>query len=163
MFKFTVEKFEPLNVDFKGCLYVGVPKSKSTYTQRGKAKPRTEFTNAQILMYLEHGSPIRNMEPRPVIEPTLKLHRRELTDAINGAIRLVVAGTEDEVDKYFETLALRIQSWVQLFFVREGQAIWSPSQRVLRERRKGRVAKTLIDTGSLRGSMVCYYSKSGIE
>ena len=156
-----VSKPEKLKTNFKGCIYVGVPKSKSLFIRGTKTPPRTEFTNADILAVLEHGSPVRNIVPRPLIKPALKMHHKELNEALLQAIPIVMSGTDADVDEYFEKLALRIQGWVQMFMLREGQKIWEPSLRVLREEKKGNIAKTMIDTGSLRQSIIAFYSRSG--
>lgn len=37
----------------QGCIYLGVPKSKSQLVKGKKTKARTEFTNADILFVLE--------------------------------------------------------------------------------------------------------------
>lgn len=145
---------------FKGCIYLGVPKSNSQKV-KGNAEPRTEFTNADILFILEHGSPARNLVPRPLLSSVLKLHRKELSEALYASLPIIFGGTEAEVDLYFEKLALRIQGWTQMFFIREGQELWKPSIRVLRAQAKGKEAKTLIDTGSLRQSIIAFYSKDG--
>lgn len=151
---------EQIKTNFKGCIYLGIPKSKSTET-KGGAPSRTEFTNADILFVLERGSPAKNIPPRPLLQSVLKLHAQELNDALYGALPIIMGGTEQEVDQYFEKLALRIQGWTQMFFVREGQQLWKPSLRVLRAQAKGKSAKTLIDTGSLRQSIIAFYSKDG--
>lgn len=151
----------PQRAEFRGCIYLGVPKSRSHLVRGKETKPRSVFTNADILFVLEHGSPAKNLVPRPVLSAVLKLHQAELKEALYAALPLVFGGTEAEVDKYFETLALKIQGWTQLYFVREGQEVWKPSIRVLRARARGQEAKTLIDTGSLRQSIIAYYSKDG--
>lgn len=150
-----------LNTNFKGCIYVGVPKSKSNFTRGSKTKPRNEFTNADILAVLENGSPMKNIVPRPLLKATIKQHQRELNEALQKAIPIVLSGVDDEIDRYFETLALKIQGWVQMYMLREGQERWEPSLRVLRAKVRGEQAKTLIDTGSLRQSIIAFYSKSG--
>lgn len=149
-----------IRTNFKGCIYLGIPKSNSRKTVNG-ADPRSEFTNADILFILERGSPARNLPPRPLLKSVLKLHAKELNEALYMSIPIVLGGTEQEVDQYFEKLALRIQGWTQMFFVREGQDLWKPSIRVLKAQAKGKTAKTLIDTGSLRQSVIAYYSKNG--
>ena len=68
----------------------------------------------------------------------IKLHAKELNEAIYRSLPVVFGGTDDEIDKYFEALALKIQGWAQMFFVREGQQLWIPSQRVLRAEKKGK-------------------------
>lgn len=156
----TLQAPPKVATNFRGCIYLGVPKSNSQMV-RGKAKPRSEFTNADILFIMEHGSPAKNLPPRQVLEPALRLHADELREALYGVLPLVLGGTDEEVDAYFEKLALRIQGWVQMFFVREGQQLWKPSLRVLRAQAKGKEAKTLIDTGSLRQSIIAFYSKDG--
>lgn len=160
LLKFKITQPPKIKSNFKGCIYVGVPKSNSTKT-KGGAKPRTEFTNADILFILEHGSPARNLVPRPVLDAALKLHKKELLDALYKSIPLVLGGEEKEVDAYFEKLALRIQGWVQMFMLKEGQLLWKPSIRVLKAQARGEEAKTLIDTGSLRQSIIAFYSKDG--
>ena len=147
--------------EFRGCIYLGVPKSRSQLTRGRDTPSRREFTNADILFILEHGSPAKNLVPRPVLSAVLKLHQAELKDALYAALPIVFGGTESEIDKYFETLALKIQGWTQMYFVREGQQVWKPSIRVLRAQARGQEAKTLIDTGSLRQSIIAYYSKDG--
>ena len=156
-----VTKPPKLNSKFKGCIYVGVPKSNSHLSRGKKAGDRSEFTNADILFILEHGSPTKNIVPRPVLDEALKLHKRELKDALYKSIPIVLSGDDSEIDLYFEKLALKIQGWVQMFMLKEGQDIWKPSIRVLREWAKGNEAKTLIDTGSLRQSIIAFYSKDG--
>lgn len=159
-FNVKIEK-PKLNSDFKGCIFVGVPKSNSEMVRGKKTQPRTEFTNADILFFLEHGSPIKNVVPRPLIDPVLRIHRKEIKEAIEKSIPIVLGGDDSEIDTYFEKLALRIQGWVQMYMLREGQEVWKPSLRVLRARKKGKEAKTMIDTGSLRQSIVAFYSKTG--
>ena len=159
--KVTISKPPKRTVNFNGCIYLGVPRARSQLTQGKDTPPRREFTNADILFVLEHGSPAKNIVPRPLLSAVLKLHELELKDALYGALPLIFGGTESDVDKYFEKLALKIQGWTQLYMVREGQKVWKPSIRVLRARAKGKEAKTMIDTGSLRQSIIAYYSKDG--
>lgn len=158
----NVKVTQPVKVPkFKGCIYVGVPKSNSQLVRGKRTKQRIEFTNADILFVLEHGSPARNLVPRPLLNSALKLHKKELHDALYASLPIVFGGSEQEIDAYFEKLALKIQGWVQMFMVREGQEIWKPSIRVLRAEAQGKVAKTMIDTGSLRQSIIAFYSKDG--
>jgi len=158
--KITVTKPERVKKNFKGCIYFGIPKSTSSNTKNGK-NDRKEFTNADILFILERGSPAKNLPPRPVLSSVIKLHAKELNEALYRSLPVVFGGTDDEIDKYFEALALKIQGWAQMFFVREGQQLWIPSQRVLRAEKKGKKANTLIDTSSLRQSIIAFYSKDG--
>lgn len=146
---------------FKGCIYLGVPKSNSQLVRGKKTKARTEFTNADILFILENGSPMKNIVPRPLLSSVLKLHQVELKQALYESLPIVFGGSERDIDIYFEKLALRIQGWTQMFMVHEGQKIWKPSIRVLRAHAKGKEAKTMIDTGSLRQSIIAFYSKDG--
>lgn len=152
-----------LDFHFKGCIYLGVPKSRSRMVKGKDTKSRSEFTNADILFVLEHGSPAKNIVPRPLLSSVLKLHQKELKDALYAAIPIIMSGEEADVDVYFEKLALRIQGWTQMFMVKEGQQLWKPSIRVLKAQAQGKEAKTLIDTGSLRQSIICYFSKDGNE
>lgn len=156
------QKIDLPKINFKGCIYLGVPKSNSLKTING-AESRSEFTNADILFILERGSPARNLPPRPLLRSVLKLHAKELDEALHKALPIVLGGSDSEISLYFEKLALRIQGWTQMFFVKEGQDLWEPSIRVLRAQAKGKTAKTLIDTGSLRQSIIAYYSKNGEE
>lgn len=158
---FKLKVTPPAKTNFKGCIYVGVPKSRSNFVRGSKTKPRNEFTNADILAVLENGSPMKNIIPRPLLKATIKFHKKELQEALEKAVPIVLGGDEIEIDKYFETLALKIQGWVQMYMLREGQQRWEPSLRVLRERIKGKDAKTMIDTGSLRQSIIAFYSKNG--
>lgn len=146
--------------NFKGCIYFGVPKSNSTFAKSGKNE-RKEFTNADILFILERGSPAKNLPPRPVLSSVIRLHEKDLNEALYRALPIVFGGTDKEVDEYFEKLALKIQGWAQMFFLKEGQQLWEPSKRVLREMKKGNRANTLIDTGALRQSIIAFYSKDG--
>lgn len=149
--------------EFKGCIYLGVPKSNSQLTQGKDTPPRQEFTNADILFVLENGSPAKNIVPRPLLKSALKLHQKELKDRLYGALPYILSGDEEGTDIYFERLALEIQGWVQMFMVKEGQLLWEPSIRVLRARAKGEEANTMIDTGSLRQSIIAFYSKDGFS
>lgn len=151
----------PRKTEFKGCIYVGVPKSNSQLVKGKKTKARTEFTNADILFVLEHGSPAKNIVPRPLLNAALKVHQKELSEALEKAVPLVLSGDKSAVDVYFEKLALKIQGWVQMYMLREGQKVWKPSIRVLRAEAKGETAKTMIDTGSLRQSIIAFYSPTG--
>lgn len=155
-----------LKNSFKGCIYFGVPKSRSQLVKekKGEKTPsREEFTNADILFVLEHGSPAKNIPPRPLLRSVLKLHANELNDALYESLPIIFNGNQDEIDVYFEKLALRIQAWAQMYFVREGQLAWEPSLRVIRAHARGEEAKTLIDTGSLRQSIIAFYSKNGSD
>lgn len=155
-------KFVPTaKTEFKGCIYLGVPKSKSESVVGDKTPSRSEFTNADILFVLENGSPARNIVPRPLLSSVIKLHAAELKQALYGALPLIFAGDEKATDLYFEKLALKIQGWTQMFMLNEGQKIWKPSIRVLRAQARGEKAKTMIDTGSLRQSIIAFYSKDG--
>lgn len=156
-----VTKLPKVPSNFKGCIYLGVPKSNSQLVRGKKTKARTEFTNADILFILENGSPMKNIVPRPLLSSVLKLHQVELKQALYDSLPIVFGGEESEIDAYFEKLALKIQGWTQMFMVREGQEIWKPSVRVLRAQAKGKQAKTMIDTGSLRQSIIAFYSKDG--
>lgn len=149
------------NMQFKGCIYLGVPKSRSRMVKGKDTKSRSEFTNADILFVLENGSPARNIVPRPLLSSVLKLHQKELKDALYESIPIIMGGDDAAVDVYFEKLALRIQGWTQMFMVREGQQMWKPSIRVLKAQAQGKEAKTMIDSGSLRQSIIAFYSKDG--
>lgn len=91
----------------------------------------------------------------------LKLHQNELKEALYNALPIIFGGEEKDIDIYFEKLALRIQGWTQMFMVREGQQLWKPSIRVLKAQARGEEAKTMIDSGSLRQSIIAFYSKDG--
>jgi len=77
-------------------VYVGIPEEKAP--RRGSG----EISNAQLMYIHTHGSPVRNIPARPVIEPAIEAedNKAAITDELEAAARLALSGNAAEAVKH---------------------------------------------------------------
>lgn len=142
---------------YNGKIYFGVPEDTSSMrsewldskhiSKRKVNNPSPD--NAYILAIMEHGSPVKNIPPRPLLKPVIKKHREQIQNIFERIYKLLLEGDETGADFEMERLSQRIQRWTQEFFVEDNG--WAPNSPAT-IKRKGS-DKPLIDTASLRGSI----------
>lgn len=130
---------------YRGKIYFGVPRD-TTIRHTGKVK---RIDNATILAIMEHGSPVKNIPPRPLLKPVLNKHKDKILEIFGKVYAMLLAGDEQGADRELDILAQRVQRWTQSFFTEDNG--WAPNAPST-IRRKGS-DKPLIDTGSLRQSI----------
>jgi hypothetical protein len=147
-------------------VYVGVPATTATermaevLKMAGKAtgKRRKRYmslvaknlvNNAQLVYIHTHGSPVKHIPARPIIEPALAdaenmaLYMPELEAAAKAALE----GEVDQVAQHLQRAGLIAQNVVRAWFVSPKNA-WAPNAPST-IKAKGS-ARPLIDTGALR-------------
>lgn len=142
---------------YRGKIYFGVPlestnRSTDAVDDGGKKrrkKRRKPIDNATILAIMEHGSPVKNIPPRPLLKPVLNKHRDKIFEIFGKVYERLLAGDEQGADRILGVLAQRVQRWTQAFFTEDNG--WAPNAPST-IRRKGS-DKPLIDTGSLHQSI----------
>lgn len=130
---------------YRGKIYFGVPRD-TTIRHTGKVE---RIDNATILAIMEHGSPVKNIPPRPLLKPVLNKHKDKILEIFGKVYAMLLAGDEQGADRELDILAQRVQRWTQAFFTEDNG--WAPNAPST-IRRKGS-DKPLIDTGSLRQSI----------
>lgn len=130
---------------YRGKIYFGVPRD-TTIRHTGKVE---RIDNATILAIMEHGSPVKNIPPRPLLKPVLNKHKDKILEIFGKVYAMLLAGDEQGADRELDILAQRVQRWTQAFFTEDNG--WAPNAPST-IRRKGS-DKPLIDTSSLRQSI----------
>jgi hypothetical protein len=98
-----------LNMD----AYVGIPEE--TAPRKGSG----EISNAQLMFIHTNGSPVRNIPPRPVIEPAIEAedHKAAIVDHLEAAARLALNGNAPEAMKHLklagQTAADAARDWFE--------------------------------------------------
>ena len=79
-------------------VYVGIPEEKAP--RRGSG----EISNAQLMYIHTHGSPVRNIPARPVIEPAIEAENNKamIADELEAAARMALAGNVPEAMKHLK-------------------------------------------------------------
>jgi hypothetical protein len=119
---------------------VGIP-------QRSKSRGRGKINNAELLFIHTNGSPVRNIPPRPVIEPSIEANQEyiaaQLAVAAKAALDNDPDGVMQAMNRAGQVAANGAKQW---FFDRRNG--WKPlSPATIRA--KGS-SQPLIDTGSMR-------------
>lgn len=126
---------------------VGVP---STNTDRKENEP---INNAQIMAIHEYGAPEANIPARPVVLPTVRGAKENITNALSKAGKMALGGKPDEVLKVYNALGITVQNKMRARI----RAVIPPplAESTLAARRaRGRTGtKPLWDTGQLLKSL----------
>lgn len=123
---------------------VGIPAEENS-------RPRGEINNAELLYIHTHGSPLRNIPARPVIEPAIEDARDRINRELRSAILAASDGVEDVANQYLERTGMAAQNASRAWFTNPRNN-WAPNSP-LTIARKGS-SRPLIDTGSLRKSII---------
>lgn len=124
---------------------VGIPSEKSGREGESKA-----INNAELMYIHTHGSPVRNIPPRPVIEPAIEANRTQIMAQYSKAAHAAAAGNNSELNSALIRTGLAGQNAARAWFTdpRNGWPLNAPSTIA----RKGS-SRPLIDTGTLRKSI----------
>lgn len=127
-------------------VFVGVPESTAT---RAKSDP---INNAQLTYIHTHGSPLRNIPSRPIIEPAINArgNREPIQEELKLAAAAQLANDAAKATEHLRRAGLIAQSAVRAWFTdpRNG---WAPNAPAT-IRRKGS-DRPLIDRAELRKAM----------
>lgn len=122
---------------------VGVPEN--------KAPRRNEpINNAQLIYIHTHGSPIRNIPPRPIIEPALAHDRVAITDQLKQANQAVLEDNTAQALAHLQAAGIEGRNACIRWFDNPLNG-WPPNAPST-IRAKGS-SHPLIDTGQLRRSI----------
>lgn len=103
-------------------VYVGIPEEKAPRKGSG------EISNAQLMFIHTHGSPVRNIPPRPVIEPAIEAedNKAMITDELEAAARMALSGKVPEAMRHLklagQTGATAAREWFE-----DPRNNWSPN------------------------------------
>ena len=143
---------------FRGKIYFGVPQESSAvrmkWNRNRTIKSKDEhpqIDNAMILAIMEHGSPVKNIPERKLLEPVVNKH----AEIFEKVYLLLLDGDEKSADLELEILAQRMERWTKAFFNEDNG--WEPNAPSTIRRKKS--DHPLIDTGSLRQSIRGIYVK----
>lgn len=139
---------------FSGRIYFGVPEDKSARRKifgrhKNSGEHSTGINNADLLFILEHGSPVKNIPPRPLLKPVIEKHRPEIEKVFIKVYNALVNGDTNTANYEMDKLAQRIEMWGKKYFVEENG--WAPNKEST-IKRKGS-SRPMIDTGQLRSSI----------
>lgn len=163
-------------------LYVGIPQEKSS---RGKGDPinnasllyihthgirrksmREEMQkqldqgkkySVALQMYVQaHGSPLWHSPPRPVIEPALKAHKKEIAEEYSKAVKAAAVGDIAKAGRFTQRTGMLAQNYCRSWFT-DARNGWAPNSPVtIAQKTKGKGGKTnpLIDTDAMRKAII---------
>ena len=123
---------------------VGIPAGEN-------ARNSGEINNAALLYIHTHGSPLRNIPARPVIEPAIEDAKDRIAREIRLALEAAGDGRADAAEQYLERAGMAAQNASRAWFTNPNNH-WAPnSPRTIAQKGSSR---PLIDTGSLRKSII---------
>lgn len=148
---------EPINN--ASLLYIhthGIRRRSMREEMQGYMDAGAEYSLAYQLYIQTHGSPLWHSPPRPVIEPALLKHRREVSEQYSKAIQAALAGDFARARAQIQRTGLLAQNYCRGWFTDPDNG-WAPnSPRTVAM--KGS-ANPLIDTGALRKAII-YVTRS---
>ncbi len=122
-------------------VYVGIPAEKSSRYGEGG------INNAELLYIHTHGSPVRNIPPRPVLQPAIEANRQAIGKQLAAAAQGALRGNATEAERGLESAGMVAQNFARGWFENPENG-WAPnSPRTIS--RKGS-DRPLIDTGEMR-------------
>jgi hypothetical protein len=125
---------------------VGIPQS--TSSRRG------EMINSAELLYIHtHGSPVRGIPARPVIEPAIQAdgNRQAIAQELRDAAAALMQGRAAESKQYLQRAGMAGMNASKAWFV-DPRNHWAPNSPAT-VARKGS-DRPLIDTGAMRRAIV---------
>lgn len=158
---------------YRGEIVYGVPQETSQNRLKDP-KSNSSITNAELLAIHEHGSPIRNLPPRQLLEPVFNKHRDDIDKEMAKVAGRLLEGDTDGADQIMERLAFRLESWCKAYFTSPDNE-WAPNAEStikawLRKTNRGTkvvvtpdMKKPLIDTAELRKAIRGVFLKEGID
>lgn len=134
-------------------VFVGIPEEKAPRSGSG------EVSNAQLMYIHTHGSPVRGIPARPVIEPAIEAedNREAISEEFAFAAKSAMAGKEDAARKHLALAGMRGQNAARDWF-EDPRNGWPPNSPITVAMKGSDMP--LIDTGQLRKS-ITYVVKDG--
>ena len=141
--------------NYKGVIYFGVPEETNNLSLSGGER---KTNNATILAIQEHGSPVKNIPPRELLQPVLKKYERQIQKSFERVLVSLMNGDEDGANREMERLAIRVEGWAKKFFT-DIDNNWVPNApSTIKAKGSDR---PLIDTGSLRAAIRAIFDPEG--
>lgn len=122
-------------------VYVGIPAEKSSRPGQGG------INNAELLYIHTHGSPIRNIPPRPVLQPAIEANKEAIGKQFATASREALKGNVMGAENGLEKAGMVAQNVARAWFENPGNGWASNSPRTIARKKSDR---PLIDTGEMR-------------
>jgi hypothetical protein len=119
---------------------VGIPAPKAQ--RRGQA-----VNNAELLFIHSHGSQLRNIPARPVLEPAIEADQKLITPHLAEAAKAVIDGRPAQAEMNLQRAGVAASNSAKRWFT-DARNNWAPNAPST-IRRKGS-DKPLIDTSSMR-------------
>lgn len=110
-----------------------------------------EINNAQLLYIHTHGSPLRHIPARPVIEPAIEYAKGRITRELQRAITAAADGDVDGAEQGLERTGMAAQNACRAWFTNPDNH-WAPNSPITIAHKGS--SRPLIDTGSLRKSII---------
>lgn len=148
---------EPINN--ASLLYIhthGIRRKSMREEMQGYMDQGMEYSLAYQLYVQTHGSPLWHAPPRPVIEPAIAKHHREIAEEYAKAVKAAMTGDGSRADAFIKRTGLLAQNICRKWFT-DAENGWPPnSPKTIDKKTKGKGGKTnpLIDTGALRKAIV---------
>ena len=122
-------------------VYVGIPAEKSSRYGEGGVN------NAELLYIHTHGSPVRHIPPRPVLQPAIEANRQAIGKQLAYAAQEALKGNVLRAEQGLERAGMVAQNVARGWFDNPDNG-WAPnSPRTIAK--KGS-SHPLIDTGEMR-------------
>jgi hypothetical protein len=126
-------------------IYVGIPEDETI-------RPDEEITNAALMYIHTNGSLIRNIPPRPVIEPAIEAegNRQNIEAGLNAVVNARLDGNVEQAKSAMEAVGTIGSNAAKRWFTDPRNGWKANSEMTIA--RKGS-DRPLIDTGELRRSI----------
>lgn len=133
-------------------VYVGVPEETA-------ARPKKGINNAALIFIHTHGSPIRHIPARPIIEPAIEAtgNKEPIAKELGNALKVCLNGDVALTEVALQRVGMRAQNIVRAWFDDPRNA-WAPNSPATIKRKKS--DKPLIDTSELRKSITYVVSEN---
>jgi hypothetical protein len=125
-------------------VYVGIPENDAPRPKGAKV------TNAELAYIHTHGSPRRNIPPRPIIEPAIEADKAQIIPELKDGAKAALDGDKQKARTAFKRAGMTGQNIVRNWFT-DPRNHWAPNAPSTIRRKKS--ARPLIDTSELRKSM----------
>ena len=134
----------------------GIRRKSMREEMQGYMDQGMEYSLAYQLYVQTHGSPLWHAPPRPVIEPAIAKHHREIAEEYAKAVKAAMTGDGARADAFIKRTGLLAQNICRQWFT-DAENGWPPNSPITIDKKtKGKGGKTnpLIDTGALRKAIV---------
>lgn len=153
----TSRSDEPINN--ASLLYIhshGIRRKSMREEMQGYLAKGMKYSLAYQLYMQTHGSPLWHAPPRPVIEPAIAKHSREIAEEYAKVVKAAADGDSAKADMCIKRTGLLAQNVCRKWFTDQENG-WPPNSPKT-VKKKGS-ANPLIDTGALRKAII-YVTRS---